>query len=119
MAYNTLKLYNKAVRIITKNPMLIYIEELAAELGISKNTFYDHFPENSYESDALKDLLQENKTKIKRGLRTRWMKQGVPTTDIALYKLCGTAEEREILNNQRLEITGKAGEALRVIIQDV
>jgi len=113
MAYNTQTLFNKAKKIIQKNPMLIYVEELAAELGISRECFYDHFPNDSDKSDTLKDLLQENKTKTKRGLRTKWIKANNATTEIALYKLLATDEEKAALNNSKLEIANPKGETFK------
>ena len=70
MAYNTEILKEKAIEVIKKNK-LIFIEDICAMIGIAKSTYYDHFPENSNDSNELNSLLNENKISLKVALRKK------------------------------------------------
>lgn len=104
MAYNTSKLYAEAVKIITEDEDIHFIEDVVCGLGVSKSTFYQHFPKESNESNELKELLSNNATKKKRKLRKKWdLQEGGQLTQISLYKLLATREELARLNNKDLE----------------
>ena len=99
MAYDKKELFERAKAIIKKDDSIVFAEDIICELGISNATFYVHFEKDSEEINTIKELLQENKTKTKRQLRKNWKdKESSASLQIALYKLIGTAEEREILN---------------------
>ena len=110
MAYNTEKLFNDSIKYITENN-LYFVDDIIAYLGISKSTFYDHFTENSDQSNYLKKLLNENKSRTKVSIRSK-LHDGKGVELIALYKLLATREELDALNgttqtsdNQNINIT--------------
>jgi hypothetical protein len=69
--------------------------DIIAFLPCCEKTFYVYKLQDSQE---LKELLTANKVKTKLKLRKMWLEDGSPATQIALYKLLGTSEERDALN---------------------
>ena len=70
---------------------------MVAFLPFTRKTFYDH---ELHKSDTLKEAIENNKIKTKHELRKDWKTNKAPVLQIALYKLIGTAEERQALNGQ-------------------
>jgi hypothetical protein len=102
MAYDTKTLFEKAKAIIAKDKSVVFVEDVVCELGISAPTFYLHFKVDSNDFNTIKDLLQNNKTKTKRKLRTQWQDvESSATVQIALYKLIANPDELERLNPPR------------------
>ena len=102
MAYDRVKIFEKAKEVIVKNK-LIFIEDIVAFLPISKPTFYQYFPVNSSEFNELKELLEVNSTTIKVSLRSKWYNSNAPALQMALYKLTATQEEHKKLSMQYIE----------------
>jgi DNA topoisomerase VI subunit A len=102
MGYETNDLLKKALKVI-REKNLIFIEEAAVFIGVSKSTFYAH---NLHESNDLKEVIQQNKVNIKTKLRNKWAEANNPTSEAMLYKLAGTKEERDILTNSKVELAG-------------
>lgn len=103
MGYDTKELKKLAIEVIFKNK-LVFIEDVAVFMGISKPTFYEH---GLNEVNEIKDLIRENKVKMKSSLRVKWYKSDKPVLQLALYKLLGTLDEVHRLNGSRQEITTK------------
>ena len=106
------KLKAKAIEVIGKNK-LIFIEDICAMCGISKDAFYRKFPVGSDDYDELRKLLDENKITLKVGLRKKWFDSDNATTQMALYKLCSTEIEHKKLQQNYSDITTK-GEKIEV-----
>ena len=102
MALKTEDLIKKALKVITEKK-LIFVEEISPMIGISKHTFYNH---KLHEVDSIKEAIEENKINIKTKLRSNWFTSDNPTAQSMLYKLAGTKEERDILSNQKVEVSG-------------
>jgi len=104
MAYNTQVLFEKAkTEIVSKR--LIFIEEVATFIGISKNTLYDHFPIESNEMHELKKLIEDNKISLKTSMRKKWYDSDNASLQMGLMKLIATPEElrRLSMNHQVTE----------------
>jgi hypothetical protein len=92
MAYNKQVLFEKAKeQIVSKR--LIFVEEVVAFIGISKNTFYDHFPIDSDEMHTLKKLIEDNKISLKTSMRKKWYDSDNASLQMGLMKLIATPEE--------------------------
>ena len=104
MPYDTKVLKQKAIEAIKKNK-LIFIEDIAAMLGINKTTLYNHFPIDTDDFNELTTLLNENKISLKVSLRKKWFDSDNATTQMALYKLCSTSEEHKKLQKYYTDIT--------------
>ena len=108
------KLKAKAIEVIGKNK-LIFIEDIAAMCGVSKNTLYDKFPIDSDDYHELSKMLEENKIALKVGLRKKWFDSDNATTQMALYKLCSTDIEHKKLQQNYNDVTTK-GESINIPI---
>ena len=104
MPYDTKVLKQKAIEAIKKNK-LIFIEDIAAMLGINKTTLYNHFPIDTDDFNELTTLLNENKISLKVSLRKKWFDSDNATTQMALYKLCSTPEEHKMLQQNYTDVT--------------
>ena len=111
MAYDRDKLYQQAQTAIKENN-LFFIEDVVAFIPCSKPTFYGHFPKDSNELNNLKDLLERNKIRTKAAIRAKLYKSPKASELLALYRLICTPEERKMLNQNYIELTGKDGKDL-------
>lgn len=112
--YNKEELYNIAIDKAKKHK-LIWIEEIVSFLPCSKTTFYDFYPLNSNELNALKEIIENNRVEIKTAMRKKWYDSDNATLQIGLMKLISTEEEAARLNgsNQKIDHTTK-GEAILI-----
>lgn len=111
MAYDRDKLYQQAETAIKENN-LFFIEDIVAFIPCSKPTFYEYFPIESNEFNNLKDLLERNKIRTKSAIRAKLYKSPKASELLALYRLICTPEERKMLNQNYIELTGKDGKDL-------
>ena len=111
MAFDRDKLYQQAQTAITENN-LFFIEDVVAFIPCSKPTFYEHFPVDSNELNNLKGLLEKNKIRTKAAIRAKLYKSPKASELLALYRLICTPEERKMLNQNYIELTGKDGKDL-------
>ena len=111
MAFDRDKLYQQAETAITENN-LFFIEDVVAFIPCSKPTFYEYFPIESNEFNNLKDLLERNKIRTKSAIRAKLYKSPKASELLALYRLICTPEERKMLNQNYIELTGKDGKDL-------
>jgi hypothetical protein len=98
MAYDKTKVYRQALEVID-NPNIFFIQDLVDYIGIAKSTFYSLFPEDSNESNTLKEKLLQNRMEKKIEIRAK-LGKGTGTELIALYKLlCHDDERRNLSTN--------------------
>lgn len=102
MAYNKKKIFEKAKEATAKEKLL-FIEDIIAYLPCSKPTFYSFFPPESNEFNALKELLDINRIKLKVLLRRKWSASNAPALQMGLMKLVATPEEAKRLSMQFIE----------------
>lgn len=105
MAYDTEELYNKALEVI-EDKGLYFVEDVTAYLGIAKSTFYDHFPEESNQSNDIKDALQKNRIQVKVKMRTKWYESDNATLQMGLMKLLSSEYELRKLSMQHTKHSG-------------
>ena len=111
MSFDRDKLYQQAQTAITENN-LFFIEDIVAFIPCSKPTFYEYFPIDSNELNNLKGLLEQNKIRTKSAIRAKLYKSPKASELLALYRLICTPEERKMLNQNYIELTGKDGKDL-------
>lgn len=85
---------------------IIRMNELIAYLPISKATFYN---KNLDKLDTIKDSVNNQKVKIKKGLQMKMYNSKNSASHIALYKLAGTQEECDRLNGAKTILEGEVG----------
>lgn len=100
------KLKAKAIEVIGKNK-LIFIEDICAMCGVSKNWFYQHFPIDSDDYDLLSKMLDDNRIALKVSMRKKWHDSDNSTLQMALYKLCSTDTEHRKLQQNYTDVTSK------------
>ena len=103
MAYDKEKIFEQAKEAITKNN-LFFVNDIWAWLPCSRSWFYDAFPDGSDELDTLKGMLEQNKTRTKSAIRSKLFKSDKAGELLALYRLICTPEERQMLNQQYIEM---------------
>lgn len=103
MAYDKNKMIKECITLIEKYN-LVFLEDIYPLSTFSRQTFYN---QKLDKVDDIKKALDKNKIALKSGLRKRWWEKSNPITDLALYKLIGTADERDALNNakQKVDVT--------------
>lgn len=111
MAFDRDKLYQQAQTAIKENN-LFFIDDIVAWLPCVKSTFYEMFPAESEEMNSLKELLGQNKIRTKSAIRAKLYKSPKAAELLALYRLICTPEERKMLNQNYIELTGKDGKDL-------
>lgn len=109
MAYDKKKLFNQAKEVIERYKP-IFIEEVVAYLPCSKPTFYDYFKVDSNEFNTLKELIEENRVKLKTSMRAKWYKSDTPALQLALYKLASTPDELKKLSMTHNDVTTNGNE---------
>jgi len=97
MAYDKQKLIEQSLAAIKKHK-LIFIEEVVSFLPCDKTTFYRH---ECNECNAIKEAIESNKIATKSNLRGKWEDSDNAALNIALYKLCATPKELDILTVQK------------------
>lgn len=98
MAYNHKKLFDKAIEIINKEKSLYFIEDLIVLMGISKPTFYEHFPNDSDEYLIIKEGLARQRIEAKLRLRKDFEADTTIQGKKFLYNLISNQHEREKTN---------------------
>lgn len=113
MSQNREQIYLQAIELCKdKQKMVVFIEDLIVYLPISKPTFYDYYPPDSNELNAIKALINENKVNMKVSIRAKLHKgDGGGAGLLALYKLICTDDERKKLSMTHVDHTTK-GNAL-------
>jgi len=117
MAYDKQQIYKQAEEQVKANN-LFYIEDIVAFLPISKTTFYEFYPAESYELNALKSLLEINKVKTKSSIRAKLYKSNKASELLALYRLIATPDEHQKLNQSYVDHTTK-GRAINVKYSEI
>lgn len=102
MAYDREKIYSQALEVAGEKSAM-FIDDVIAELPCSTSTFYEFFKAESEEMEAIKGKLAVNRVKAKRALRVKWFNNDNATTQMALYKLIATDEERRGLSMQYIQ----------------
>lgn len=90
------------VAVIQKNRLMVFISDVYAYYGISDKTLANALGGVDSENyKAMVFALEQNKTCTKRDLRKKWFEGNNPTTDIALYRLLATPEERRAIDTYK------------------
>ena len=108
MAYKKADMIKQSLEAIKEND-LVFVDEIIAFVPFSKATFYNH---DLDKLDSIKKALEDNRIKIKAGLRKEWRTSKHPVLQIALYRLLADEDEYDRLILQKVDHTSK-GESLR------
>lgn len=90
------------VAVIRKNRLMVFISDVIAYYGITDKTLARALGGcDSEEYKTMIAALEQNRTTTKRDLRKKWFEGNNPTTDIALYRLLATPEERRAIDTYK------------------
>lgn len=122
MVYKKKEIFAQAMEAVRRNN-LFFIEDIVAFVPCNKTTFYKLIKPGSNEMNALRDALDENRIKTKSAIRAKLYESPKASELLALYRLICTPEERRLLNQQYVELTGKDGkdikpEPLQIVVVD-
>lgn len=104
-----------ALEAIKKNRLFL-VEDVFAYVPFNRTSFYI---KKVHEDKEIKEQIENNKIITRAGIRKKWYDNFNPTTQIALYRLICTQEEREALAFQKHEVTGANNEPLIPKIDDI
>lgn len=90
---------NEILKIINDNHQCVFIQDVYQSIAVSATTFYKWFPTDSSDRQVIDDALEHNKVQMKQAIRDRLLESKNSAALIALYKLIGTKEERQILSS--------------------
>lgn len=80
---------------------LVFIDDVMAYVPFCRSTFY---AKGLDKTDNIKSALENNKIKMKQGMKAKWYKSDNATLQVALYKLIGSEEEAHRLNGSHQKV---------------
>lgn len=105
MAYDPKELEKLSLEIIENDKDVVFVQDIIPNLPCNSATFYNHELEKL---ETIKDALLKNRSLIKTQLRKKWQDGDNATTQVALYKLISTDEEkRSLSNHDKLDVSAK------------
>lgn len=99
------ELFERLKKAAALDSNIVFEKDAAIAMGIGISTYYAKFNED--DRKQIDEILEENRTKLKRTIRKKLSDSATPAALIALYKLIGTQEERIALNTTAIEQTDK------------
>lgn len=97
----------KALEEIEKDDNILFIEDVVAACGVSKTTFYKYIPKGSEEYEQIWAKILDNRIEVKKYIRLKLRLSGKAAELLALYRMICTDEERRIINQQYVEMSGQ------------
>ncbi len=97
----------KALEEIEKDDNILFIEDVVAACGVSKATFYKYIPKGSEEYEQIWAKILDNRIEVKKYIRLKLRLSGKAAELLALYRMICTDEERRIINQQYVEMSGQ------------
>lgn len=96
----------KALEEIEKDDNILFIEDVVAACGVSKATFYKYITKGSEEYEQIWAKILDNRIEVKKYIRLKLRLSGKAAELLALYRMICTDEERRIINQQYVEMSG-------------
>ena len=107
MAYDPIKLLKEAEKYIKDRQEIWFFSSLADIMGVKSDTLIKHFKKLD-KLDYIKKLILENKAKASFKAKFNLMNmEDNPTAQIAMLKITGVKEERDILNGVERDEDGE------------
>lgn len=104
MTYDKKKMFELALKQI-KEKKLVFIAEVIAFTGMSKQGFYNMFPTGGDDHAAIMDAMTMNRVEIKASMRAKWYKSNSPALQVSLMKLMADEEELKKLSMNHTDLT--------------
>ena len=104
------KIIKQAKKLIAEDKTILFIEDLIAELPISKPTLYKWFPKGSEEYNELLELIEKNKIIGKKEIRA----SDIASELLAVYRMICTDEERKAIAQNYVDINGSVNSKIEI-----
>lgn len=108
------KIYEQAKDIIAKDDNILFVDDLIAELPISKPTFYAWWGIGSKEYEELWRLIGLNRVKVKKYIRLKLRVSGKAAELLSLYRMICTEEERRDINQNYVDVNAKVDTKIEI-----
>jgi AcrR family transcriptional regulator len=105
--WSTERMLEKALEEIEKDDNILFIEDVVAACGVSKATFYKYITKGSEEYEQIWAKILDNRIEVKKYIRLKLRLSGKAAELLALYRMICTDEERRIINQQYVEMSGQ------------
>lgn len=87
---------------------LLFIEDVCAFTGISKDTFYRWWPVGSDGYERIQEALENRRIITKASIRVKLHKSSKAAELLSLYRMICSDEERRAISLQNIEIDSKS-----------
>jgi hypothetical protein len=91
------------VKIVRENNNIVFYQDIYTSIGFSGSSFNKWYPEGSEDREFIDSALEVNRTATKKEIRNRLLESKNTAALLALYRLLATPEERNILNQYKVE----------------
>ena len=108
------KIIKQAKKLIAEDKTILFIEDLVAELPISKPTLYKWFPKGSEEYNELLELIEKNKIIGKKEIRAKLRGSDKASELLAVYRMICTDEERKAIAQNYVDINGSINSKIEI-----
>ena len=108
------KKYDKAIKALETDDNVLFMDDVIAEVGVSKAKFYECFPKGSKEYEELWEKITENRIKVKKYIRLKLRVSGKAAELLSLYRMICTEEERRAINQNYLDIKGNVDNHIQI-----
>lgn len=108
------KIYEQAKNVIEGDDNILFLDDVIAELPISKPTFYSWWPKGSDEYNELWRLINTNRVKVKRYIRLKLRISGKAAELLSLYRMICTEEERRAINQNYIDVKADVDNKIQI-----
>lgn len=115
--WTTEQVKQAALDAIKNDDKVVFLTDVFKIAGYTQDTFYKHLPKDSEGWKEVTEALNKNKGDMKKEIRNRLLESNNVTALIALYKLLGTEEERNALNNHKIKDESKPDDNKEIEIE--
>lgn len=108
------KIYEQAKNVIESDDNILFLDDVVAELPISKPTFYSWWPKDSDKYNELQALINTNRVKVKRYIRLKLRISGKAAELLSLYRMICTEDERRAINQNYIDVKANVDNKIEI-----
>lgn len=107
-------IYEQAKNVIESDDNILFLDDVVAELPISKPTFYSWWPKGSDKYNELLALINTNRVKVKRYIRLKLRISGKAAELLSLYRMICTEDERRAINQNYIDVKANVDNKIEI-----
>ena len=108
------KIYEQAKNVIEGDDNILFLDDVVAELPISKPTFYSWWPKGSDKYNELLALINTNRVKVKRYIRLKLRISGKAAELLSLYRMICNEDERRAINQNYIDVKANVDNKIEI-----